>query len=75
MLPGVKDDLNIKPLDAHSLLRPEAFEAWFHLFRFTGDKQYQEWGWQAFQAIEKYARVENGYSSVHNVKKIPVTHR
>ncbi|KAH7727944.1 Protein MANS-3 [Aphelenchoides avenae] len=75
MLPGRKDDITIKPLDAHSLLRPEAFEAWFYMYRLTGEKQYQEWGWTAFEAIEKYARVEHGYSSVNNVKKIPVTYK
>ncbi|KAK6059979.1 glycosyl hydrolase family 47 [Cooperia oncophora] len=74
MVPGLKEDLSIKPLDAHSLLRPEAIEAWFYLYRFTGDKTYQNWGWEAFQAIEKYARVKNGYSSVKSVKRIPVTH-
>ncbi|KHJ86567.1 glycosyl hydrolase family 47 [Oesophagostomum dentatum] len=75
MLPGKQEDLSIKPLDAHCLLRPEAIEAWFYLYRFTGDKTYQEWGWEAFQAIEKYARVRNGYSSVKSVKKIPVSYR
>lgn len=65
----------LQPLDAHSLLRPEAFEAWFYMYRVTGDKMYQEWGWQAFQAIEKHARVEHGYSSVNNCKKMPVTYR
>ncbi|ETN69272.1 glycosyl hydrolase family 47 [Necator americanus] len=75
MLPGQHEDLSIKPLDAHSLLRPEAIEAWFYLYRLTGDKMYQDWGWQAFQAIEQYARVKNGYSSVKSVKKIPVSYR
>ncbi|KAL3094373.1 hypothetical protein niasHS_004699 [Heterodera schachtii] len=70
-------DLYIKPLDAHSLLRPEAFEAWFYMYRLTGDKQYQDWGWDAFQAIERYAKRSNGdgYASVQNVKRIPVQHR
>lgn len=62
-------------MDAHCLLRPEAIEAYFYLYRLTGDKQYQQFGWKAFEAIEKYARVEHGYSSVTNVKKIPVTYR
>ncbi|CAJ0598115.1 unnamed protein product [Cylicocyclus nassatus] len=75
MLPGQKEDLSIKPLDAHSLLRPEAIEAWFYLYRITGNKTYQEWGWNAFEAIEKYARVRNGYSSVKSVKKIPVSYK
>uniref|UniRef100_A0A914N214 alpha-1,2-Mannosidase n=1 Tax=Meloidogyne incognita TaxID=6306 RepID=A0A914N214_MELIC len=66
-------DLYIKSMDAHSLLRPEAFEAWFYLHRITGDPIYKEWGWNAFKAIEQYAKVESGgYSSVQNVKRIPV---
>lgn len=44
-------------------------------FPFSGDKTYQEWGWEAFTAIEKYARVKNGYSSVKSVKRIPVSYR
>ncbi|VDL67142.1 unnamed protein product [Nippostrongylus brasiliensis] len=74
MIPGATEDLSIKPLDAHSLLRPEAIEAWFYLYRLTGDKIYQDWGWEVFNAIEKYARVKNGYSSVKSVKRIPVTY-
>ncbi|PAV80791.1 hypothetical protein WR25_03348 [Diploscapter pachys] len=75
MLPGSKTDLYIKPLDAHCLLRPEAIEGWFYLYRITKDPIYQEWGWAAFEAIEKHAKVANGYSSVHSVKKMPVGHR
>ncbi|CAD6187393.1 unnamed protein product [Caenorhabditis auriculariae] len=76
MLPGSKDDLYVKPLDAHCLLRPEAIEAWFYLYRITGDKKYQEWGWSAFKAIEQHARIATGgYSSVNNVKRLPVTYR
>ncbi|CAI2356808.1 unnamed protein product [Caenorhabditis sp. 36 PRJEB53466] len=75
MIPS-KEDLYIKPLDAHCLLRPEAIEGWFYLYRITGDKKYQEWGWSAFQAIEKYARISTGgYSSIVNVKKINVSYR
>lgn len=33
MLPGKKEDIIIKPLDAHSLLRPEAAEGWFYMYR------------------------------------------
>lgn len=73
-VPGVTEDITIKPLDAHSLLRPEAIEAWFYLYRLTGDKIYQEWGWKAFSAVERYAKVKNGYSSVKSVKKIPVSY-
>lgn len=70
-----KKDLYIKPLDSHSLLRPEAVEGWFYLYRFTGDKKYQDWAWEMFKAIEKYAKVDTGYSSIVNVKKIPVSYK
>ncbi|GMT05258.1 hypothetical protein PENTCL1PPCAC_27432 [Pristionchus entomophagus] len=70
------DDVIIKPLDSHCLLRPEAVEAWFYLYRATGDEKYQEWGWAAFEAIDKYARIAGGgYSSVNNVKTTKVQYR
>uniref|UniRef100_A0A0K0FJE2 alpha-1,2-Mannosidase n=1 Tax=Strongyloides venezuelensis TaxID=75913 RepID=A0A0K0FJE2_STRVS len=72
---GKEQDIYIKPLDAHSLLRPETVEGWFYLYRITGNKKYQDWAWDMFQAIEKYAKLEFGYSSVSNVKKIPVTYK
>uniref|UniRef100_A0A8R1XT63 alpha-1,2-Mannosidase n=1 Tax=Onchocerca volvulus TaxID=6282 RepID=A0A8R1XT63_ONCVO len=68
-------DISIEYMDAHNLLRPEAFEAWFYLYRATGDKIYQQWGWEAFKAIESHAKLEYGYSSINNVKRIPVTYR
>ncbi|CAB3406028.1 unnamed protein product [Caenorhabditis bovis] len=63
-----KDDFFITRQDAHSILRPEAIEAWFYLYRATGNKKYQDWGWSVFRAIEKHAKVKTGgYSSVKNV--------
>lgn len=36
----------------------------------------QEWGWAAFEAIDKYARIAGGgYSSVNNVKTTKVQYR
>uniref|UniRef100_A0A1I7VN79 alpha-1,2-Mannosidase n=1 Tax=Loa loa TaxID=7209 RepID=A0A1I7VN79_LOALO len=75
MDPANIQDITVKHMDAHSLLRPEAIEAWFYLYRATGDKIYQQWGWEAFNAIESFAKLEYGYSSVNNVKRIPVTHK
>jgi len=42
-------------------MRPEAVETWFILYRITGDKIYQEWGWEFFESIEKWTRVKYGY--------------
>lgn len=31
------------------------------LYWITGDPIYQQWGWEAFMAIEEHCRVSNGY--------------
>lgn len=62
------DDIIVKPLDAHNLLRPETVESLFILYRITGDTRYQDYGWKIFQAFEKYTKIEwGGYSSIKNV--------
>ncbi|KZT27657.1 glycoside hydrolase family 47 protein [Neolentinus lepideus HHB14362 ss-1] len=63
------------PLDARYILRPETVESLFLAFRVSGDKRYRDWGWQIFQAIEKYCRIESGgYASVVNVDELPARH-
>ena len=52
----------------HNLLRPEAAESMFYLWRFTKKPKYREWGWRMFLAFEKHCRVEHGgYAGVRNV--------
>ncbi|XP_068771120.1 endoplasmic reticulum mannosyl-oligosaccharide 1,2-alpha-mannosidase isoform X2 [Struthio camelus] len=50
-------DVEIKPADRHNLLRPETVESLFYMYRFTGDKKYQDWGWEILQNFNKYTRV------------------
>ncbi|GAU49242.1 hypothetical protein TSUD_382740 [Trifolium subterraneum] len=65
-------DIIIRPADRHNLLRPETVESFFVLYRITGDLKYREWGWQIFEAFEKYTKIETGgYSSVDDVTTIP----
>ncbi|ESO92753.1 hypothetical protein LOTGIDRAFT_120396 [Lottia gigantea] len=71
LAPGAPEDLIVKPLDAHNLLRPETVESLLYLYRITGDKKYRQWGWIIFQAFEKYTKVPSmGYSSINNVKSL-----
>eukprot|EP00026_Physarum_polycephalum_P004819 Phypoly_transcript_04843.p1 GENE.Phypoly_transcript_04843~~Phypoly_transcript_04843.p1 ORF type:complete len:590 (+),score=96.86 Phypoly_transcript_04843:68-1837(+) len=56
------------------ILRPETVESYFVLYWITGDKKYQEWGWEAFQAIEKHCRTDKGYCGVRDVNRVPVDH-
>lgn len=66
------NDIIIKPADRHNLLRPETVESLFVLYRITEDPKYREWGWQIFEAFEKYTKVDSGgYTSVDDVTTIP----
>lgn len=47
--PGAKEDFFVKTLDAHNLLRPETVESLWVLYHLTGNKTYQDWGWNIFQ--------------------------
>ena len=53
----------------HYLLRPETVESFFVLYHLTGDPVYREWGWEVFQAIEKYCKVIGGYGGIRNVRR------
>ncbi|XP_068665535.1 mannosyl-oligosaccharide 1,2-alpha-mannosidase MNS3 isoform X2 [Aristolochia californica] len=70
------NDIIIKPLDRHNLLRPETVESLFVLHRITENPKYREWGWQIFQAFEKYTKVENGgYTSLEDITVVPPRRR
>ncbi|KAF2100725.1 class I alpha-mannosidase [Rhizodiscina lignyota] len=55
--------------DSRFLLRPEAIESVFVLYRVTGDTTWQDKAWKMFQAIEQAARTEIGYASLADVSK------
>ena len=44
--------------DRRYILRPEAIESVFILYRLTGEKKYQDAAWRMFEAIEKATRTE-----------------
>ena len=54
----------------HYLLRPEAVESMFILNQLTGDPIYREWGWEIFQAIDKYCKTDIGYGELSNVADV-----
>ncbi|CAO3667384.1 unnamed protein product [Rhizopus stolonifer] len=51
------------------LLRPETLESLFILYRVTGDQKYQEYGWEIFQAIEKWCKTKSAFAAVQNVDR------
>ncbi len=47
----------LQPNDAHYLLRPETIESLWYLYYFTGNKTYQDWGWNIFQVSLRFLSV------------------
>jgi hypothetical protein len=45
----------------YNILRPEAVESIFMLWRITKDPQYLDWGWDIFQAFEKWSKVRGHF--------------
>ncbi|KAK4241744.1 glycoside hydrolase [Achaetomium macrosporum] len=51
------------------VLRPEVIESYYYAYRATGETKYQDWAWEAFQAVNRTCRVGSGYSSIADVNK------
>lgn len=67
--PQGNSDIIIKSNDAHNLLRPETVESLWYLYHFTHNETYRDWGWQIFQAFEKYTKVKDGgYTTISDVR-------
>ena len=59
----------------HYLLRPETVESFFVLYHLTGDPVYREWGWEVFQAIERYCKTKVGYGELSDVQNLKIKPR
>jgi mannosyl-oligosaccharide alpha-1,2-mannosidase len=57
------------PNAPYYILRPEAVESFFVLWRTTHDPIYREWGWKVFEAIEKNCRVPGGYTGLRDANR------
>ena len=51
-------------LDTGNVLRPEAVESLYYMWRLTGEQKYREWGWDTFNAFQKHAKGEAGYHAL-----------
>ncbi|KXX81549.1 Mannosyl-oligosaccharide alpha-1,2-mannosidase [Madurella mycetomatis] len=51
------------------VLRPEVIESYYYAYRATGDSKYQDWAWEAFEAVHETCRVGSGYSSIRDVTR------
>ncbi|KAI8813187.1 hypothetical protein BJ742DRAFT_735508 [Cladochytrium replicatum] len=49
------------------IMRPEAIESIFYMWRFTHDPIYREMGWTIAKNINKWSRVPNGFTGIEHV--------
>ena len=62
-----ENEINVNPGDGHNLLRPEFIESLYYFWIATRNVKYQDMGWEIFEAFEKYAKVQHGYTSIGDV--------
>lgn len=56
--------------DDRYILRPEAIESVWYMYRITGDKEWQEKGWKMWQATEKLTRTPVAHSAVSSLNDL-----
>ncbi|OAA45595.1 glycosyl hydrolase [Metarhizium rileyi] len=56
-----------KITDARYILRPEAIESVFIMYRITGDRVWQEKAWEMWRAIDNLTSTKLANSAVHNM--------
>lgn len=61
------DYVKMEAVSKYYMIRPEAIESTYYVWRATGDDKYYEQGKHMFESIEKYCQVENGYVQIQDV--------
>lgn len=63
ILPGFTDQG-----DNRYILRPEAIESIFIMYRITGDPKLQDIAWKMFQSIDKATRTQYAHAAIYDVR-------
>lgn len=51
------------------ILRPEAIESVFYMYRITGEQYWRDVGWNMFMAVDQHTRAAYGHSAIDDVTK------
>jgi mannosidase alpha-like ER degradation enhancer 2 len=65
--PEELDYVTMEPLSPGYVLRPEAIESAYYLYRLTGDARYREMGRTMVDSVLHYTRAPAGYASLRSV--------
>ncbi|OAL53545.1 mannosyl-oligosaccharide 1,2-alpha-mannosidase IC [Pyrenochaeta sp. DS3sAY3a] len=61
--------------DARYLLRPEALESLFYMYRITGEPRYQDMAWSMYETIERHTKATFGNAELSSVMADPPPQR
>jgi mannosidase alpha-like ER degradation enhancer 2 len=65
--PEELDYVTMQPVSAGYVLRPEAIESAYYLYRTTGDERYREMGRVMVDSLFRYTSAETGFSALKSV--------
>lgn len=72
MMEGIEpesiDYKKMEIMSSYYMIRPEAIESTYYVWKATGDDKYYEMGKTMFESIEKYCQVPNGYVQLRDVR-------
>ncbi|KAL5611994.1 hypothetical protein BROUX41_000443 [Berkeleyomyces rouxiae] len=57
----------VKFPSTHYILRPEAIESVWYMYRITGDQTWMEKGWKMWESIIPLVKTEYGHSALNNI--------
>ncbi|CAJ1390095.1 unnamed protein product [Effrenium voratum] len=66
---GKGQDMSIPGDAPQNLLRPEAAEAVWYMWYYTGDPKYRQWGHEMFLPFLKYSKAKFGFTAIGDVRK------
>lgn len=52
---------------SYYVLRPKVIESYYYAYRAAGNEMYRDWPWDAFVALNRTCRANNGFSATTNV--------
>jgi mannosidase alpha-like ER degradation enhancer 2 len=65
--PEELDYVTMQPVHPGYVLRPEAIESAYYLYRLTGDRRYQDMGRVMVDSLLHYTRAETGFTALRSV--------
>lgn len=62
--------VGFQPRDKRYILRPEAIESIFYLYRITGNPEFRDIAWEMWKSIKNASETEKAFAAVHDVTSV-----